>query len=234
MPKDPIDLAIAEQRQPSPQGRGWTAKALSLAGAGRVRGQLHAENGLGRLNASGSALRDHALDSKTRLIWACSLAALLFSAGCSRSLIPPEPPPPKGIVNLDEAGWERVRAQQHGRALLVDFWATWCDPCREEFPNLVRLHNTYRRKGLSVVAISMDDPESVPAIEQFLSSQGAQFGSYRQHFNDFEVLVNSINPRWGGAIPATFLYDRQGKLVDSWEGATTFEEFEGAVKPLLP
>ena len=116
---------------------------------------------------------------------------------------------------------------------MVNFWATWCEPCREEFPDLVRLHNTYRSRGLSVVAISMDEPESVPAIEQFLKSQGAKFGSYRQNFKDFEALVNSINPRWGGGIPATFLYDREGRLVESWQGATTFEEFEGAIKPLL-
>ena len=162
------------------------------------------------------------------------LAALFFCAGCSRSVIPPEPLPPKGIVDLDEAAWEKVRAQQRGRVLLVDFWATWCDPCREEFPNLVRLHNTYRSRGLSLVAISMDEPESVPAIQRFLQSQGAKFGSYRQHFKDFEALVNSINPRWGGGIPATFLYDREGRLVNSWEGATTYQEFEDAVKPLLP
>jgi len=162
------------------------------------------------------------------------LAALFLCAGCSRSVIPPEPLPPKGIVDLDEAAWEKVRAQQRGRVLLVDFWATWCDPCREEFPNLVRLHNTYRSRGLSLVAISMDEPESVPAIQRFLQSQGAKFGSYRQHFNDFEALVNSINPRWGGGIPATFLYDREGRLVNSWEGATTYQEFEDAVKPLLP
>jgi peroxiredoxin len=162
------------------------------------------------------------------------LAALLLCAGCSHSTIPPEPPPPRGIVDLDETGWERTRAQQRGRVLLVNFWATWCDPCREEFPDLVRLYNTYRSRGLSVVAISMDEPESRPAIEQFLNTQGATFGSYRQHFKDFEALVNSINPRWGGAIPATFLYDREGRLVESWEGATPFEEFETAVKPLLP
>jgi len=165
---------------------------------------------------------------------ASCLAVLLLCAGCSRSGVPSEPPPPKGIVDLDESGWERLRAQQHGRVLLVNFWATWCEPCRDEFPNLVRLHNTYRSHGLSLVAISMDEPESRPAIEQFLKSQGANFGSYRQQFKDFEALVNSINPRWGGGIPATFLYDREGRLVQSWQGATSFEEFESAVKPLLP
>jgi len=80
----------------------------------------------------------------------------------------------------------------------------------------------------------MDEPEAVPAVMGFLQSQRAKFGSYRQHFKDFEALVNSINPRWGGAIPATFVYDREGRLVDSWEGATTYRELEGAVKPLLP
>jgi thiol-disulfide isomerase/thioredoxin len=162
------------------------------------------------------------------------LATLLLCAGCSHSVTPSEPPPPREIVALDEIGWERLRAQQRGRVLVVNFWATWCEPCREEFPNLVRLHNTYRSRGLSVVAISMDEPESRPAIEQFLKLQGANFRSYRQQFKDFEALVNSINPRWSGGIPATFLYDRQGRLVESWQGATTYEKVERAVKPLLP
>ena len=164
--------------------------------------------------------------------FASPLAVLLLCACCSHSVIPSEPPP-RGIVDLDETGWERLRAQQRGRVLLVNFWATWCEPCREEFPNLVRLHNTYRSHGLSLVAISMDEPESRPAIEKFLKSQGANFGSYRQQFKDFEALVNSINPRWGGGIPATFLYDQEGRLVKSWQDATTYEEFERAVKPLL-
>ena len=191
--------------------------------------------GRGRWARSQTRYQPPPLRRGTRLAkFAFILATLFLCAACSRSLIPPEPPPPKGIVDLDEAAWEKVRAAQHGRVLLVDFWATWCDPCREEFPNLVRLHDAYRSRGLSVVAISMDEPESVPAIQRFLQSQGAKFGSYRQHFRDFEALVNSINPRWGGGIPATFLYDREGRLVNSWEGATTYQEFEGAAKPLLP
>ena len=161
-----------------------------------------------------------------------TLLALLL--GCSRSAIPPEPPPPAGIVKLDERGWERLRAQHRGRVLLVNFWATWCEPCREEFPALVRLHRTYRDRGLSLVAISMDESEAVANIERFLKSQGAEFGSYNHNFRDFAALVDSISPRWGGGIPATFLYDRQGKLVASWQGPTRFEEFERAVQPLLP
>jgi thiol-disulfide isomerase/thioredoxin len=161
------------------------------------------------------------------------LVLLFLGTACSSSPGPAEPPAPTGVVNLDEKGWEEVRARQRGRVLLVNFWATWCEPCREEFPAIVKLHQNYRAHGLSVVAISMDEPESVSAIEDFLKSQGARFGSYRHNFDDFAALINTINPRWGGAIPATFLYDRQGQLVSSWQGATKYAELESAVVPLL-
>jgi thiol-disulfide isomerase/thioredoxin len=158
---------------------------------------------------------------------------LMLAAACSSSRVPPEPPAPASIVNLNEKGWQEIRARYRGRVLLVNFWATWCEPCREEFPAIVKLYQNYRGGGLSVVAISMDEPESVPAIQEFLKSQGAQFGSYRHNFRDFAALIDTINPRWGGGIPASFLYDPQGRLVSSWQGATNYEEFESAVVPLL-
>jgi thiol-disulfide isomerase/thioredoxin len=169
-----------------------------------------------------------------RPVLLAGVTSFMLAAGCSWRAVPPEPPPPKGIVDLDEQGWEQLRARYRGRVLLVNFWATWCDPCREEFPAIVRLHQSYRGRGLSVVAISMDEPGSVRGIEDFLNAQGAEFGSYRHHFHDFAALVDSINPRWGGGIPATFVYDREGRLIQSWEGPTSFAEFERAVRPLLP
>lgn len=162
-----------------------------------------------------------------------ALVALLTLTGCSRSETAPDRPLAR-IENLDEAGWERLRADYRGHVLLVNFWATWCEPCREEFPAIVKLHKTYRERGLSVVAISMDEPESVPAIQHYLQATGADFGSYRQKFHDFSALIDTIEPRWGGGIPATFLYDRRGKLVRAWEGATRYKQFEDAVRPLLP
>ena len=165
-------------------------------------------------------------------VWLIALAIGSLAA-CSRAPGSPEPRPPAGVVELDEAGFDRLRNEHRGRLLLVNFWATWCDPCREEFPALVRLDRAYRARGLSVAGISMDEPESVVAVQQFFHSQNAQFASYLHNFRDFAALIDSINPRWGGGIPATFLYDRQGKLVRSWEGATSFEEFDRAIQPLL-
>lgn len=170
----------------------------------------------------------------TSYVKLASPLVLVAVLSCSRTANPPEPLPPAEIVNLNEEGWREVRARQQGRVLLVNFWATWCEPCREEFPALVRLHNTYRERGLSLVAISMDEPESVADIAKFLKSEGAQFGSYRHDFRDFGAFVDTVNPQWGGGIPASFLFDRRGKLVASWQGANSYEEFERAVRPLLP
>ncbi len=161
------------------------------------------------------------------------IAATALAAGCSRTTALPETTPPTEVQNIDEAGFSRVREKHRGRVLLVNFWATWCEPCRDEFPGLVRLYQSYHPQGLSVVAISMDEPESESAIRNFLNEQHAPFGSYRHNFHDFAALVDSINPRWGGGIPATFLYDRDGKLVQSWVGATEYEEFERALRPLV-
>ena len=165
---------------------------------------------------------------------AATMAAALLVVMVSCSRVPPEPAPPAEVVNINEEAWQAVKARHTDRVLLVNFWATWCEPCREEFPALVRLHNTYRGKGLSLVAISMDEPESETEIKAFLKSEGAQFGSYRHNFRDFGAFIETVNPRWGGGIPATFLFDRNGKLVDSWQGATAYQDFQAAVEPLLP
>jgi thiol-disulfide isomerase/thioredoxin len=173
------------------------------------------------------------MHNRTQAVAISVFAGLIaLAASCSR--VPPEPAPPAGIVNINEEGWQALLARHRSRVVLVNFWATWCEPCREEFPALVRLHRTYRGKGLSLVAISMDEPESVGEVEEFLKSEGALFGSYRHNFRDFGAFIDRVNPKWGGGIPASFLYDRNGKLVESWQGATSYEELEAAARPLLP
>jgi thiol-disulfide isomerase/thioredoxin len=163
-----------------------------------------------------------------------TVGALGFLAACSQPPArAPALPRTLEVIKLDEEALHRLRQQDRGRVLLLNFWATWCEPCREEFPALVRLYHAYHAHGLDLAAISMDEPESRPAIQEFLKLQGAEFGSYLHDFRDFAALVDAVNPRWGGGIPATFLYDRDGKLVQSWGSATSFEEFDRQVRPLL-
>ena len=153
------------------------------------------------------------------------LASLALAAGaiCSAPALTP----------VDEAGYQRLVVQSKGRVLLVDFWATWCDPCRAEMPVLVRLAGELQGRGLQVVTISCDEPEQEGGAEAFLQKNGAPQPHYVKHAASDEKFIDSIDKKWSGALPALFLYDRQGRLVKSFVGETDTAALEAAVKQLL-
>ncbi len=93
-----------------------------------------------------------------------------------------------------------------GQVVVVNFWATWCGPCKEEMPSLAKLAKDYAGKDLKVVAISVDRPEEGPAAKEFLKSHGGL-----DFYNDPKfALPFALNPRADG-IPTTLIYDRQGR-----------------------
>jgi thiol-disulfide isomerase/thioredoxin len=117
----------------------------------------------------------------------------------------------------------QVIGEHRGKITVVNFWATWCSPCREEFPYLVRLYDE-RRGDVVVVSISMDEPDEAELAAAYLEEQNARFPAYLRGFKDFEVFANLVDPSWSGAIPATFVYDREGNRVFSHQGKLTYEE----------
>jgi len=147
-------------------------------------------------------------------------------------------PKPKGIAAvsltpLDEAAFRRMVAAHRGRILLVDFWATWCAPCRAEMPQLVALWTAQKRRGLDLVTISCDEPEQEPAAAQFVDWQGAPSPHYIRHVASDDNFINSIDPKWSGALPALFLFDRNGKLTQSFIGETDPKLLETAIDRML-
>jgi thiol-disulfide isomerase/thioredoxin len=129
-------------------------------------------------------------------------------------------------------GLLKIVRDSGAKAVLVNVWATWCGPCREEFPDLVRVAHVYQPKGLKVLLVSADMESDLPQVKNFLAEHGVEFPSYLQAQKDQE-FINAIEPRWTGAIPATFIYDSSGKLRDFWEGKTSYGEFEQRVKKFL-
>lgn len=159
------------------------------------------------------------------------LATVLFGLPKEKPSLPEKDLPP--VRTLDEAGWKKLLSENRGRVLLVNFWATWCGPCRDEFPGLVKLQKKYKGRGVEIVPISMDDAALLPEVERFLRSYGVDFTSYLQVFEDITGFADRLDPDWFGALPATFLYDRQGRLVGKFQGAMNYEDLEKAVTPLL-
>lgn len=116
--------------------------------------------------------------------------------------------------------------------VLVNVWATWCIPCREEFPALLRLRERYAGAGLDVVLVSADFDRQLGQARSFLASQGVDFVSYHKTGDDAE-FIDALSPKWSGALPATFVFDARHRLARWWEGKATLEQFDEAARAVL-
>jgi thiol-disulfide isomerase/thioredoxin len=112
-----------------------------------------------------------------------------------------------------------------GKIVIVDFWATWCPPCRREIPGLVELQKQYGDRGLVVVGFSLD--ESADAVRRFAQNTGVTYPLVMADEN----LVNLF----GGvtSIPSTFVLDRKGHIVSNHLGYVDKQVFADEIKPLL-
>ena len=167
-----------------------------------------------------------------------SLALLLITvallpAGAAPQTAPAAVAP--DVQPIDSQGFLRLLGGMKGHPLVVNVWATWCDPCREEFPDLVRFHHEMGPRGVEVVAISLDMPSALKTdVVPFLAANAASFRLFIKTAGGDEEFINTVDPGWSGALPATFVYDREGRLVRSVFGATTFDQLGAMVLPLLP
>ncbi|MEP6636100.1 MAG: TlpA family protein disulfide reductase [Acidobacteriota bacterium] len=120
------------------------------------------------------------------------------------------------------------------RLLLLNFWATWCEPCRDEFPELIKIDRQFRPQKLEFIAVSLDDlSDRKTAVPKFLREMGLTAQSYLLHVADPELAMSRVDPEWSGALPATFLYDGQGKLVYKRLGRIKPEELTAEIEKLV-
>ena len=118
------------------------------------------------------------------------------------------------------------------RVVLVNVWATWCPPCVEEFPDLMAVYNQYKDQGLKLVFISADSEGQADGAIAFLKAHGVDFPSYIKLKSD-GAFINTLDPDWWGAIPATWLYDSEGNKRHFWLGKTSREQFEAKIRDVL-
>ncbi len=135
--------------------------------------------------------------------------------GCGGKPQPaPQPLSPSGVVDVqvvDEQQLAAEVARHRGRVVLVDYWATWCAPCKALFPHHVELHRRLASQGLVVISVSVDDPADRPAVLEFLKSQEATFANFISLYGTSEQTIQRFQIP-GGAVPHLKLYDRKGNL----------------------
>ena len=133
------------------------------------------------------------------------------------------------VESLSEEKFRALVRDRKGKTLLLNVWATWCAPCIEEFPDLVRLHKEFG-ESVDVVVLSIDEPEEVRTkVIPFLKQHHAEMKAFIKGFKKDDVLIDALNKDWNGAVPATFLYDTKGHQRSFLVGKRSFEQFKKAL-----
>lgn len=162
----------------------------------------------------------------------CSLVGFATPAQSTTATVVPA----ADVREIDLEGLKKLlqRDPKDTRPLLVNFWATWCDGCREEFPDLVKIDTDYRSKGLNFVAVSLDEAADIQTkVVPFLKDMKAKMPVVVLNVNDPEPAIHAVDPNWQGDMPATFLYDREGKVVFKHFGRIKPEELRNAIDKLV-
>jgi peroxiredoxin len=157
-------------------------------------------------------------------IFAVVSIAVLLTANPSLAA-EPRPVAPNWQLR-DVTGKQVSLADFKGKLVILDFWATWCPPCRQEIPGLVGLQRRYQDKGLVIIGVSLDR-QGPGVVKTFMHQLGM---NYPVVMGDEKIVSD-----YGGieAIPTTFIIDRQGKVVTVHQGFTDDATFEAEIRPLL-
>ena len=115
------------------------------------------------------------------------------------------------VQSVTPEEFKKIIAAQKGKIVLVDFWATWCGPCREKFPQTLALAKKYASQGLTVISVSMDSPEprDQEKVIQFLQQQNAEIINLANKMDDSEAAFGAFDID-GGALPHYKIFDRKG------------------------
>jgi thiol-disulfide isomerase/thioredoxin len=134
---------------------------------------------------------------------------------------------------LDVEGYRKLIESHRGKVLLVNFWATWCEPCHAEFPTVVQLARDFANKDVVVLGVNFDDEADRNLRRRFLERHKPAFANYRVQAEIHGPFVRAVHPEWRGSIPATFIYDRAGRLAARLIGKQKRAQFEGAIQAAL-
>jgi thiol-disulfide isomerase/thioredoxin len=141
--------------------------------------------------------------------------------------------PASQLAPVDEQSYAAMLRSHRGQVVLVDFWATWCDPCREELPRLAALARALDARKFALVTVSADEPEQEVAAAALLDKTGIGQPRYIKHAGDDQSFIDSIDKQWSGALPALFLYNVKGVRIASFIGESSSADIEAAIRKAL-
>ncbi len=129
----------------------------------------------------------------------------------------------------DLQGKSVTLSEYKGKVILLDFWATWCPPCRKEIPGYIELYNTYKSRGLVVIGVSMDDTDDISDVKRYAE----------QIKMNYPILLGfgreaDLKPAFGELpLPTSFVIARDGRICGRHDGLTAKEQVEREIAALL-
>ena len=166
----------------------------------------------------------------TAPVIALLLAAAVMLSGCNTGNKPIAISSTPAVTDDVQQSLEAFR----GKVVIVDFWATWCGPCRMEIPSFIQLQEKYRSQGLEIVGVSIDpiaprgNPAGAPAVAPFMKSNGI---NYTILMVDKPTALKGYDVSQG--IPTTYVLDRSGRIVKTYIGVKPISVFENDINSLL-
>src|ERR1700730_2242638 len=134
---------------------------------------------------------------------------------------------------IDAQGYQELVEQYRGKPLLVTFWATWCEPCRDEYPMLNELAKEYAPKGLHVVGVNLDDDGDLILMRRFMARYKPVFPNYRKKKGGESDFTRAVMPGWNGAIPASVFYAKDGRPLGHFDGQNNRDTYEAAIRMVI-
>ena len=168
-----------------------------------------------------------------RTLYFTFLAGVCLLAACSKDMKDPQAQSESlfQVEKLDEQGFKELIQKRDGKALFLNVWATWCVPCAEEFPDVVRLKMAYKGKDIEFVGVSADYPDEIESkIVPFIKKHKVNFRIYVMNAANDQAFINMVAPAWNGGLPATFLYDKNGVKKEYILGKRDFAFFKERIE----
>lgn len=172
-----------------------------------------------------------------RVCGAAVLAACLMLAGCGSQVSKGEPSSRRGQetssrkaapdFELKDMNGKAIRLSEYqGQVVLLNFWATWCGPCKIEIPWFVEFQRSFKDRGFTVIGVSVDE-DGWEAVRPFLASRQV----------NYPVVISTleVEQKYGGveALPVSFLIDREGRIASTHVGLVTKKTYEEEIRQLL-
>jgi thiol-disulfide isomerase/thioredoxin len=155
-----------------------------------------------------------------------SVAVLVAAgSGFAQAPAPAAKTAPIVVTQVDIKGLAEL-LKPKGKPLMINFWATWCVPCRDEFPDLVRLHAEYRDR-IDLITVSLDDPADIKTyVPKFLAEVKSEMPAYLLRTRNESDAINLVSDKWAGDLPMTVVYAADGSKFYERNGKIRYEQLK--------